>query len=45
MGTLDSNTGSSVKKKIAIQDVTAYTPAQIVNYFNTNLGDKGWRFI
>jgi len=45
MGSLDTSTGSRVKRKIAIQDVTQYTPSQIVTYFNNNLGDKGWRIV
>ena len=45
MGSLDQPTGSTVKRKIAIEDVTTYTPAQIVTYYNNNLGDKGWRII
>ena len=45
MGTLDSTTGSVVKRKIEFADVTGYTPAQIENAYNTNYGAKGWRVI
>ncbi len=42
MGTLDQAQGSNVNRKIALIDVTAYTPTQIVTYFNDNYGNKGW---
>ena len=45
MGTLDNSQASRVKRKIAIENITAYSPAQIVNYYNTNLGEKGWKII
>jgi len=44
MGTLDSN-ASVVKRKIKIQDVTAYNPSEIETYFNDNIGVNGWRII
>jgi len=43
-GTLDPQS-NNVKRKIAIEDVTGYTPTQLENYYNNNLGDKGWRII
>lgn len=45
MGSLDRNTGSIVQRKIAIVDVTGYTPAQLENAFNNNYGPKGWRIV
>jgi hypothetical protein len=33
------------KAKIKIVDVTAYTPTQIENYFNTNLYEQGWEIV
>mgnify|MGYP000362220645 CR=1 FL=1 len=45
MGTLDSGTGSNVKRKIAVVDITGNTATQIENAFNTNYGQKGWRVI
>lgn len=45
MGSLDQSKGASVKRKIALVDVTAYNAKQLGNYYNSNLGDKGWRII
>jgi len=45
MGSLDQPTGTGVQRKIALEDITGKTPAQIVSYFNDNLGNKGWRVI
>jgi len=45
MGTLDQSQGTTVKCKIAIVNVTAYTPSQVETYFNDNYGNKGWRII
>ena len=42
MGSLDQGTASQVNRKIALIDVTAYNPAQMVTYFNDNYGNKGW---
>ena len=45
MGTLDSTTGSSVKRTIKIIDLTGLSVAQIESTFNDNYGQKGWRII
>jgi len=45
MGTLDQPTGTNVERKIHIEDVSAYTIPQVQNYFNDNLGSKGWRIV
>lgn len=45
MGTLDQPTGTETKRKIAFVDVSAYTPTQLENVYNTNYGAKGWRII
>jgi len=45
MGTLDQPQGSTVKRKIKIQDVTVYNPSEIETYFNDNIGVNGWRII
>ena len=45
MGSLDLPQGTTTKRKIKIQDVTAYNPAQIETYFNDNIGVNGWRII
>jgi len=45
MGTLDSSTGSVVKRKIKFVEVTGYTPVQIENAFNNNYGAIGWRIV
>ena len=42
MGSLDQTQGSNVVRKIALIDVSAYTPAQIVTHFNDNYGNIGW---
>ena len=42
MGTIDI---SNVKRKIAVIDLTGLNAAQIVNTYNTNYGQKGWRII
>lgn len=45
MGSLDQATGSAVKRKIKIINLTGLTIAQIENQYNSNYGQKGWRFI
>ena len=45
MGTLDRTSGSEVKKKIAVLDITGNTPAQIEIAYTNNWGSKGWRVI
>jgi hypothetical protein len=45
MGSLDQVTGSGVKRKIAVVNITGNTPAQIETAFNTNYGNKGWRIV
>jgi hypothetical protein len=45
MNSLGKTTGSSVKRKIAVVNITGNTPAQIETAFNTNYGNKGWRII
>ena len=44
MGTLDT-TGSEVKRKIKIIDLTGLSISQIENAYNNNYGQKGWRVI
>jgi hypothetical protein len=45
MGTLDQPTGSSSRRKIKIIDLTGLTITQIENQYNSNYGQKGWRFL
>lgn len=45
MGSLDQPSGSVVKREIDIVDVTPYSMAQVITYFNTNLGPVGWHII
>lgn len=45
MGTLDSSTGASVKRKIKIIDLTGFSVTQIEDTFNNNYGKLGWRIV
>ena len=45
MGSLDQPTGTAVKRKIAVVDLTGLTAAQIVSQYNSNYGQNGWRVI
>ena len=45
MGTLDSQTGITTKRRIKIIDTTGYTIQQLEDAYNTNYADKGWRIV
>ena len=45
MGTLDGTLGSNVKRKIAVVDLSGLNATQIVDTYNSNYGQKGWRVI
>ena len=45
MGTLDSATGVTTKRRIKIIDTTGYTIQQLEDAYNNNYADKGWRIV
>jgi len=47
MGSLDQPTGSTVKRKVKLVDVTGKNAAQIETFYNsdTGPGSQGWRII
>lgn len=45
MGSLNKPSGSTVKRKIALVDVTGKTATEIEDTYNNNFGLKGWRII
>lgn len=44
-GSLDQPSGSSVKRKIDLVNVTGKTAAQIITFYNDGPGKEGWRII
>lgn len=44
-GSLDQPEGSSVQRKIHIEDVTGDSISTIESNYNNNYGKKGWRII
>ena len=45
MGSLDTPQGSTVKRKIHLENVTGLNPSQIENQYNNGPGLNGWRII
>lgn len=45
MGTLDSASASTTKRRIKIIDTTGYTIQQLEDAYNNLYADKGWRIV